>query len=116
MSNGPTTVAELAAFLRLGYEEAVRLAAWEGVLVELAESRFTSRLHSDTSRFQRGKAAAYAHALGLVLYLRGEDEERPNLSADLDKARRAVGESDLAPLRRESESRYRPFDPRTPGG
>jgi hypothetical protein len=96
-----------ATALRQNYRDAVRLAAREEILAELAEDAVTAQLHADTARFHHGSAHAYAKALLLLL-----GEER-NVTDDKQKAKGATRESDLGPMRCQSR-RYRPFHPPRP--
>ncbi len=93
--------------LRRNYHDAVRLAAREEILAELAEDTLTARLHADTARFHHGSAHAYARALALLI---GADL---NVADDKQAAKAATHESDLAPMRCQSRP-YRPFDPQRP--
>jgi hypothetical protein len=90
--------------LRRNYADAVRLAAREEILADLAEDTVTARLHADTARFHHGSAHAYAKALELLV------GETLNVAEGKEKARRATDETDLAPMRCQSR-RYRPFEP-----
>ncbi len=107
----PTTVAEIATVLRLDYRDAVRLAAREEILADLAEDAVTAQLHADTARFNHGSAHAYARALGLVLLFRGEEREAEGLDVHEAKrrAKAATRETDLAPMRCQGR-RYRSFN------
>jgi hypothetical protein len=60
-------VGSVAATLRQIYRDAVRLAAWEEILADLADEAVTARLHADTARFHHGSAHAYAKALDLLV-------------------------------------------------
>src|SRR5919199_3453365 len=79
--------------LRRNYADAVRLAAREEILADLAEDPVTARLHADTARFHHGSAHAYAKALELLL------GEGLDLYGDKQEARGATSETDLAPMR-----------------
>ena len=103
-TNGGGREVELTATaLRRNYRDAVRLAAREEILAELAEDAVTAQLHADTARFHHGSAHAYARALTLLL------GEEPNVADDKQEARAATRETDLVPMRCQSR-RYRPFD------
>jgi hypothetical protein len=107
----PTTVEEIATALQVDYRDAVRLSAHEEILAELAEDAVTVRLHADTARFHHGSAHAFARAIGLIMFFRGEGEEAGGLDVHgaKQRARRATREADLAPMRCQGH-RYRPFD------
>ena len=96
-------VAVTVAALRRSYRDAVRLAAREEILADLAEDVVTAQLHADTARFHHGSAYAYAKALDLLL---GEDL---SVADDKEKAKAATREADLAPMRCQGR-RYRPFN------
>jgi hypothetical protein len=97
-----------ATALRRNYGDAVRLAAREEILADLAEDMVTARLHADTARFHHGSAHAYAKALHLLI------GEGGSVAEDKQEARAATREADLAPMRCQSR-RYRTFDPDSPG-
>jgi hypothetical protein len=104
-TNGPSRDVELtAAALRRNYGDAVRLAAREEILAELAEDEVTVRLHTDTARFHHGSAHAYVKTLHLLL------GEALNVAEDKEAARAATREADLAPMYCQAR-RYRAFDP-----
>src|ERR687885_109737 len=79
--------------LRRNYRDAVRLAAREEILADLAEDAVTAHLHADTARFHHGSAHAYAKALELLV---GADL---SVADDKQAAKVATRESDLAPMR-----------------
>ncbi len=68
----------------------------------------TAQLHADTARFHHGSARAYARAVKMLLAFWGEDEEL-DVHADMQRARAATREADLAPMRCQGR-RYRPFE------
>ena len=98
-------VEQTVVALRRNYADAVRLAAREEILAELAEDGTTARLHADTARYHHGSADAYARALGYLLR-----EGGPDLFVDKQEARLTTTEADLAPMRCQGRP-YRPFDP-----
>jgi hypothetical protein len=106
-SGGGREVELTVTALRRNYRDAVRLAAREEILAELAEDAVTAQLHADTARFHHGSAHAYARALALLL------DEELNVADDKQEARAATRESDLTPMRCQSR-RYRPFHPHRP--
>ena len=97
----------IPATLRRSYRDAVRLAAREEILADLADDGVTARLHADTARFHHGSAHAYAKALHLLV---GADL---NVVDDKQAAKAATRESDLAPMRCQGRP-YRTFDRHCP--
>ncbi len=97
----------IATTLRRSYDDAVRLAAREEILADLADDAITARLHADTARFHHGSAHAYAKALHLLV---GADL---NVVDDKQAAKATTRESDLAPMRCQARP-YRTFDPHRP--
>jgi hypothetical protein len=91
------------AALRRSYRDAVRLAAREEILAELADDVVTAQLHADTARFHHGSAHAYAKALDLLF------GEGLNVAEDKQAARTATREADLAPMRCQRRQ-YRTFE------
>ena len=104
--SGPETDMTTVA-LRRNYRDAVRLAAREEILAELAQDVLIAQLHTDTARFHHGSAHAYARALELLL------GEKLDVYEDKQKARSTTREADLAPMRCQGR-RYRTFDPGEP--
>jgi hypothetical protein len=92
------------AALRRNYREAVRLAAREEILAELADETVTAQLHSNTAHFHHGLADAYAKALDLLLGV------GLNVAEDMQAARATTREADLVPMRCQSRH-YRSFEP-----
>jgi hypothetical protein len=90
--------------LRRNYRDAVRLAAREEILADLAQDTITAQLHADTARFHHGSAHAYAKALGLLL------GETLTVADDKQKAKAETHEADLGPMRCQNR-RYGPFNP-----
>ncbi len=110
MSDSEATGRELemtVAALRRNYHDAVRLAAREEILADLAEDAVTGRLHADTARFHHGSARAYAKALDLLV------GEVFRVAEDKQVARAATREADLTSMRCQAR-RYRPFEPHQP--
>jgi hypothetical protein len=93
--------------LRRSYRDAVRLAAREEILADLADDGVTARLHADTARFHHGSAHAYTKALHLLV---GADL---NVTDDKQAAKAATRESDLGPMRCQGRP-YRTFDRHRP--
>jgi hypothetical protein len=91
--------------LRQNYRDAIRLAAREEILAELAQDMVTAQLHVDTARFHHGSAHAYAKTLELLL-----QEGGPDLFVDKREARLTTTDADLAPMRCQGR-RYKAFDP-----
>jgi hypothetical protein len=91
--------------LRHNYRDAIRLAAREEILAELAQDMVTAQLHVDTARFHHGSAHAYAKALDLLM-----PEGGPDLFVDKREARLATTEADLAPMRCQGRH-YKSFHP-----
>ena len=90
--------------LRRNYREAVRMAAREEILAELADEAVTAQLHADTAHFHHGSAHAYARALDLLL------GRSPDVAEDMQAARATTREADLVPMRCQSRH-YRSFQP-----
>jgi hypothetical protein len=107
-SDGPGRgFGSILATLRRSYGDAVRLAAREEILADLADDAVTARLHADTARFHHGSAHAYARALALLV---GVDL---NVADNKQAAKAATRESDLAAMRCQ-ERPYRPLHPHRP--
>ncbi len=67
----------------------------------------TARRHADTARFHHGSARTYARTVELLL---GEDLD---LFQDKERARSAIREVDLAPMRCQGRS-YKKLNPDSP--
>jgi hypothetical protein len=105
VNNGPgRRLGSIPATLRRSYRDAVRLAAREEILADLADDGVTAHLHADTARFHHGWAHAYAKALHLLV---GADL---NVADDKQAVKAATRESDLASMRCQGRP-YRPFGP-----